>query len=190
MFLTPAGNGYTPKLLLNEQVAFSPVFLEFMQKINTIRQAFFPAGAPEINLTFDLTPNSTPGVSESLLEVDGQLLRYRNEPPLPNPMTWPSKSAAPQAKLSAALGGSGERPGIKTIEGEWAFFRLLSQAHIVPQTQTTCMVNWSLPSSSGSRVDVRYKLQSRSFLNPFAPDLFKNVVCPERVSRQQGAGAN
>ncbi len=190
MFVEPSGNGYASRFLLNEQVAFSPAFLEFLGKMSSIRQALFPPGSPDIGVTYDLTPDSTSGVTESLLEVDGQRLRYRNEPPTPNSMTWPAKSVVPQARLTISLGGSGERPGIPVVEGEWALFRLLAQARVTAQSQTTYTVNWSLPSADGRRFDVRYKLQARSIRNPFAQDFFRGAICPERVSQQTGSPAN
>ncbi len=185
MFLSPPGAAYVPKKLNGEQVDFSPAFLEFMGKMNAVRQAFFPPSSPEVSISFDLTPNSTPGVSGSEINIDGQLLTYRNEPLSPKRMTWPSKEVASQAKLSVSLGGSGERPALGPIDGEWAFFRLLSSAEIVAKNQTTYDVTWSMPSSSGSRVPVRYRLRATSSQNPFAKDFFSSIVCPERVSRAQ-----
>jgi type VI secretion system protein ImpL len=185
MFLVQSPNGYTPKPLFgeNEKVAFSPVFLEFLQKMYVIRQTLFPQGASEISVKFDLKPESNPALSESLLEIDGQPpLRYRNEVTVATPMTWPSKTATPQAKLSIALAGSGQRPPGKVIEGEWALFRLLWQASLEPISPNTYAVKWFLPNLSGSNVDVRYKLHS-SLPNPFAPEFFKNVVCPEHACR-------
>ncbi len=182
MFLAPVADGYAPRTLDGAQVAFSASFLEFIGKMSTIRQALFLPGSPDINLAFDLTPDSTPGVTESLLEIDGQRLRYRNEPPVPYPQTWPSKSAAPQAKLSIALEGSGERPGTPGMEGEWALFRLFSLAVINAQSQTNYTITWSLPGSDGRKRDVRYKLQARSFKNPFAANFFRGIICPERVT--------
>jgi type VI secretion system protein ImpL len=189
MFLAPAGDGYTPRTLISAQMAFSPAFLEFMEKMNAIRQALFLPGSPDMNLAFDVTPDSTPGVTESLLEIDNQRLRYRNEPPVPHPLTWPSKAGAPPAKLSIALEGTGERPGIQGTEGDWALFRLLAQATVTAQSQTTYTVTWSLPGSDGRKRDVRYKLQARSFKNPFAANFFRGIVCPERVTELPSSSA-
>jgi type VI secretion system protein ImpL len=184
MFVEESGSGYAPRFLINERVAFSPAFLEFLGKMKSIREGLFPSGAPDISVPFDLTPDSTPGINESLLEVDGQRLRYRNEPPVPTAMIWPSRSAIPQANLSISIGGSGERPSIKAVGEEWALFHLLAQAQITPLSQTTYTVNWFMPSSDGRKFNVRYKLQARSIRNPFAPDFFKGVLCPERISQQ------
>lgn len=182
MFLTVQPDGVTPRNLMGAQVPFSASFLDFIGRVNTIRQAFFPPGSPDVSLTFDLTPDSTPGVTESLLEIDGQQIRYRNESPVPYSLTWPSKAAAPQARLSIALTGTGERPSIQGIEGEWALFRLLSKATVTAQSATTYTLTWSLTGSDGLKHDVRYRLQARSFKNPFAPNFFRGIVCPERVT--------
>jgi type VI secretion system protein ImpL len=187
MFVTLTGDSYTPRTLFNSQVAFSPQFLEFLEKTNTLRQALYPPGAPDITATFDLTPDATPGVTESLLEVDGQKILYRNERPVPTVITWPGKSGSPQAKLSISLTGSGERPNVPAVEGEWAFFRLLSQARVVPQSQTAYLVSWSLPSADGRKLEVRYKLQARSYRNPFPPNFFRIVNCPETVTQPSSA---
>jgi type VI secretion system protein ImpL len=183
MFLSASPNGYTPKMLLNEKAAFSPVFLEFLGKMNVIRRALFPRGAQEINLKFDFKPESNTAISDSLLEIDGQPLRYRNEVSATFPMTWPSKTATPQAKLSIALSPSNQRPPGKVIEGEWALFRLLWQAKLEPKSQFIYEVSWSLPNLSGGSVDVHYRLQARDAQNPFAPEFFGNVICPEYACR-------
>ena len=190
MFVEESAGGYAPRFLLNERVAFSPAFLEFLGKMKSIREALFPPGAPDISVTFDLTPDSTTGVSESLLEIDGQRLRYRNEPPAPTSIIWPSRSSVPQANLSISIGGSGERPSIKPIEGEWALFHLLGQAQITALSQTTYKVNWSLPSSAGQRFNVHYTLRARSIRNPFGPEFFRGVTCPERVSQQTASSTD
>ncbi len=185
MFLSQQGERYAPRPLLgNSQVAFSSSFLEFMGRMNAVRYALFPPGMPDVVVSFDLTPDSTPGVTESLLQIDGQQLRYRNEAQAPVAVSWPSKSGAPQARLTISLQGTGERPATPPIEGEWALFRLLAQARIVAQSQTTYTVTWSLSGSDGTRRDVRYRLQARSIRNPFAADFFRGIVCPERVTQQ------
>ena len=183
MFLTPAESQWAPASLLGVHVDFSSAFLEFLGKANAVRQALYGMGGPDASVTFDLTPEPTPGVTESLLEIDGQRFRYQNERALPQPFTWPGKSGSPQAKLSISIERSGERPNIPTFDGEWAFFRLLNRASLVPQSQTTFSVTWSLPSADGRRFDVRYRLQARNVQNPFQANFFSRIRCPERLTQ-------
>ncbi len=127
-FLAPAENRWAPAPLIGAQVDFSPAFLQFLEKAGDLRQALYSFGGTEPSIRFDLTPMTTPGVTESLLEIDGQRLLYRNEPPLPQPFTWPGKAGSPHARIQISIVGSGERPGIPSLDGEWAFFRLLRRA--------------------------------------------------------------
>jgi type VI secretion system protein ImpL len=183
MFLTPSENQWAPASLFGAQVDFSPGFLDFLGKANAVRQSLYSTGGAEPSVTFDLTPEPTPGVTESLLEIDGQRLLYRNERALPQAFTWPGKTGAPQARISISIVNSGERPNIPAIDGEWAFFRLLNRASTVSQTQTTHALTWSLPSADGRKFDVRYKLQARNVQNPFLANFFSRVRCPEKVTQ-------
>jgi len=183
MFVTPSENQWAPASLFGAQVDFAPAFLGFLGKANAVRQSLYSTGGADPSVTFDLTPEPTPGVTESLLEIDGQRFLYRNERALPQAFTWPGKTGSPQAKISISIVNSGERPNIPAIDGEWAFFRLLNRASTISQTQTTYSVIWSLPSADGRKFDVRYKLQARNVQNPFLANFFSRVRCPERVTQ-------
>jgi type VI secretion system protein ImpL len=182
MFLTTSGDAVVPRTLMNAQVAFSQSFLDFVGKMNAVRQALFPLGSPDAAVNFDLTADATPGVTQSLLEIDGNRLLYRNEAPSPVSFSWPSKSGTSQARLTISLEGSGEHPSARA-EGEWALFRLLGQARIDRQSQNSYLVVWSLRGADGTGRDVRYRLQARTIRNPFAPDFFRGIVCPERATQ-------
>jgi len=186
-FLSPEENRWVPATLIHAQVDFSPAFLNFLENANALRRAIYGAGGAEPSVRFDLTPQAVPEVTESILEIDGQQLLYRNERALPTAFSWPGKAGAPQSRISIAVTGSGERPGIPTIDGEWGFFRLLRRARLVPRSQTTFSVVWPLNSTDGRRFDIRYKLQARSVQNPFEDNFFSSVRCPDRVTRLPGA---
>jgi type VI secretion system protein ImpL len=187
MFLDDDGNGYRPKILRNESVAFSSSFLEFIWKMKNIRQALFPPGSSEISVRFKLTPYAAAGVTESLLEIHGQSLRYRNEPPVAHSMIWPSTSELPQTRLSVSLGESGKRSAIPDIEGEWALFRMLDRARVTAQSRDTYDVCFSVPRAE---YEIRYKLEAESARNPFARDFFRGAACPVYVTRQPGSSTN
>ncbi len=183
MFLTPSENQWAPASLVGAQVDFAPGFLDFLGKANAARQALYGSGGADPSVTFDLTPEPTPGMTESLLEIDGQPIRYRNERAFPQPLTWPGKTGSPQAKLSISIERSGERPGVPAMDGEWAFFRLLNRATTISQSPTSYAVIWSLPSADGRKFDVRYRLQARNVQNPFMANFFSRIHCPERVTQ-------
>jgi type VI secretion system protein ImpL len=181
-FLSPEEDRWIPATLIQAQVDFSPAFLNFLENANAIGRALYGSGGTEPSVRFDITPQPVPEVTESLLEIDGRQLLYRNERALPTAFTWPGAEGAPQSRISIAITGSGERPGIPTIDGEWGFFRMLRRGRLVPQSQTTFDLIWSLNSNDGRRFDLRYKLQSRSVQNPFVDNFFSRIRCPERVT--------
>jgi type VI protein secretion system component VasK len=190
MFLTLAESRYAPKELFSSQVEFSQAFLDFMSRASAVSRAFFGAGSQEPAVTFDITPDGTHAVTDSLLVIDGVRLLYRNELPLPQSFSWPAKAGTPShAEFSISVGGTGERPGLPKFDGEWALFRLLSLAQVGPQSPTLYGVTWSIRSSDGRRFDIKYKLQARSVQNPFIPNFFNNVSCPERLSKAPIGGA-
>jgi type VI secretion system protein ImpL len=182
MFLSPAENRWQPAQLIGAQVNFSPQFLSFMAKAMNIRQAFYGTGGADPSITFDLTPGTSPDMTESFLEIDGQRLIYQNTASAPSQFTWPGKLGSPMARLSIGITHSSERPGIPVIEGEWALFRLMAKAHMAVGGQAAFTPTWTLPSSDGRKFDVRYTLRVRGLQNPFASDFFSNFDCPERIT--------
>jgi type VI secretion system protein ImpL len=166
------------------RLAPSREFQEFMERAGSVREAFYgPAGA-EPTVMFDITPEGSEDVTESILEIDGQPpLRYRNELPSPQTFSWPGKPGPPQARLSIAITRSAERPNIPAITGDWAFFRLLGRARIDAQSLNSYAVVWSPPASDTRRFSVKYRLQARSATNPFRPAFFRGIRCPDRVTQ-------
>jgi type VI secretion system protein ImpL len=182
MFLSPAENRWQPAQLIGAQVNFSPQFLNFMAKAWGIRLAFYGTGGTEPSLTFDLTPGTTPDMTESLLEIDGQRLIFQNTASAPSQFAWPGKLGSPMARLSIGITRSSERLSIPAIEGEWALFRLMGKARMATSNQAAITPTWTLASSDGRKFDVRYTLRVRSLQNPFTPDFFSNFDCPERIT--------
>lgn len=68
--------------------------------------------------------------------------------------------------------------------------RLINHARLIPQSPTTYTVVWSLPSADGRRLEVRCRLQARSMQNPFAPNFFAQLSCPDRVTQLPNAYAS
>jgi type VI secretion system protein ImpL len=181
-----ASENAAPGALFTIRLMPSRQFVDFIERSRNVRDAFYGTGGTDPSVAFDLTPEGTEDVTESILEIDGQPpLRYRNELPTPHSFMWPGKPGPPQARLSIAITRSAERPNIPAITGDWAFFRLLNRARVEVHSSNSFTVNWSPPSNDTRRFSVRYRLQARSATNPFAPGFFRALRCPDRVT--QGA---
>lgn len=140
------------------------------QRADRIKQIFFPPGGSQPEVRFTLAPSSLDAaVSRLVVEVDGQTLEYRHGPVRAVPMTWPGPSPG-QAVISFEERGGGG-PNLVT-QGPWALYRLLEQATIQPQSDTTFLVTFDLNGRSA-----RLVLQAASSRNPFGRNVLHGFAC-------------
>ena len=101
------------------------------QRAARIREAFFRAGGKTPGFKVDLRVlEMSEGLSELVIDVDGQPLKFAAGSTAAHTLTWPSPRIASQIKLSGAPGSAA-----KTFEGPWAFFRLIDQFEVQPSPQ-------------------------------------------------------
>ena len=68
-------------------------------------------------------------ITQFILDVDGQLVKYSHGPQVPQPVQWPGPRGSNQVRVEvqppSTTGASG-----KVFDGPWALFRLLDQAQV------------------------------------------------------------
>jgi type VI secretion system protein ImpL len=176
-----------PAAFFTLKPTFTKDALDFLERAKTIRDAFYSTGGTEPLVFFDLTPEGGVDITESILEIDGQpQLRYRNEAQSPQNFSWPGKPGPPQARISIAITSSTERPTLPTINGDWAFFRLLQKANVEMLSANSYRINWTVPSTDPRKFILRYRLQARNATNPFAPGFFRDMRCPDKLLQSGG----
>jgi type VI secretion system protein ImpL len=99
------------------------------------------------------------GTLRFALEVDGQTFDYRHGPIIAKPMTWPGPNPGTAAATFEERGGA--RPNL-VASGPWAWFRLLDQAQVQPQTDAAFLVGFEKGSHEG-----RIRVESVSIRNPY-----------------------
>jgi type VI secretion system protein ImpL len=144
-----------------EAIGGSSAMLAQFQAAEGVRKVFFKPGGQMPEVRFTITPGDlAEGVDRFHLKIDGQTLDYSSGPQNPVSMTWPG---GPVGQVLASLEEpTGAHPEVK-IEGPWAFFRLLDQATVQPQSETLFVV--TIPVNGKW---ARVKLQAASIRNPFA----------------------
>jgi type VI secretion system protein ImpL len=119
-----------------------------------------------VGMRYWVSPVPSPGVSESVLEVDSNVYRYRNEPEEWREFNWAldnSQFAQIQVQLN---GGAGFAD--LSFDGPWAFLKLLNQSQIEHSNGTQFNVAWPMRMPDGKRVLAQYKVRadrSGSILN-------------------------
>lgn len=86
------------------------------------------AGAEQAAQTaFQLLPQGAPGMLEYTIEVDGQVLRYRNTAPVWTDMVWPNPSGQPGVRITG-ITVDGRSVEILNVPGNFGLHRMVEAA--------------------------------------------------------------
>ncbi|WP_341668502.1 type VI secretion system membrane subunit TssM [Alcaligenes sp. SDU_A2] len=114
---------------IDGQAAADFRYLDAFQRAAVIRDVFFPAGSAQPRIDLAVTPvQMDAGLSQVLLDVDGQVLRYAHGPQVASGVQWPGPRGGRQVSLEAQPQSEGS--GMRAT-GAWALLRLLDQAQSV-----------------------------------------------------------
>ncbi|MFM0751448.1 type VI secretion IcmF C-terminal domain-containing protein, partial [Paraburkholderia sediminicola] len=130
-------------------IRFDPTFLHNLNVLQGIASHLLASGAAQYR--FDLMPQPTSDVTETLLTIDGQKLKYFNQADHWQPFVWPGNDLLVTGTrlewqtVQSGLNKSFER------DGRWAFIRMLESAHVEPLSDARFRLTWSAtPASSGA----------------------------------------
>jgi type VI secretion system protein ImpL len=140
-------------------VGGSASMLQQFQRVQRIRELYFPVGSQRPQANFDLTPDFLDAsATRFTLEVDGQAFEYRHGPQQTRPMSWPREVG--QAAFAFEDRG-GPIPGVAN-QGPWAWFRVLDQAQVEHVSDTVYRVSFN----AGGKT-MRVLLKAQSTRNPY-----------------------
>ena len=106
---------------IDGQAAASFRYLDAFQRAAVIRDVFFPAGSTQPRIDLAFTPvQLDAALSQVLLDVDGQVLRYAHGPQVAMGVQWPGPRGGRQVSLEAQPQSEGS--GIRAT-GAWALLR-------------------------------------------------------------------
>jgi type VI secretion system protein ImpL len=151
--------------------------LDAFYRAQQIRDLFFrDAGGKKFAWKMDLRVlELEPGITELVIDIDGQGQRYVHGPVQAFPVSWPGPRGGAMAEITANPRISGATSGVQA-NGPWALFRLLEKGRIV---------NTATPG----RLSVEYVFDGRKALidinagsqpNPLGSDVLKGFRCPGR----------
>jgi type VI secretion system protein ImpL len=142
-------------------VGGSVAMLRQFEVANRIREMFFRNGSQDAEVKFSVAASDLDAAAlRFTLELDGQTFDYRHGPVIAKPMTWPGPN--PGAAVVTFEERGGARPNL-AMNGAWAWFRLLDQAQVQPQTDAAFLVDFEKSSH-----EARVRIESVSIRNPYA----------------------
>ncbi len=159
-----------------------PMTREFLQGLTRARllsKSLFQKGNQNPSFSFGLYPHTMRGVSESLFQMDGDKLRYRNELQEWYEFTWPGKTGPPGASLQIRTGEIGQA---RQFDGKWGLFKLLDKGLLEELKPNRYKVSWRFRQPDGSFVEVNYDLRASSHKNPLKRGLFSEFHCVKDVT--------
>ncbi|MGQ7933535.1 ImcF-related family protein [Paraburkholderia sp. D1E] len=134
------GDQWVPATTGSQALAFDPAFLKAVNTLQRIAGHLLSQGEPQYR--FEFKPVPTPGVTDTLLTLDGQKLHYYNQQETWQALTWPSNN--PQ-DLGTRLQWQTEKAGTsKNFEfgGRWGLVRMLERARVEPIDSATYQLTW------------------------------------------------
>ena len=114
-------------------------------------------------------------ISQMVLDVDGDVLRYQHGPQIPKSISWPGTRGTGQVRLQITAAGA-ENSGLVT-EGPWALHRLFDRAQILPGNAPEKFT--AIFNVNGRRV--RFEVTTSSVFNPFRLKAMEEFECPNNL---------
>ncbi|MFT3849469.1 MAG: type VI secretion system membrane subunit TssM [Propionivibrio sp.] len=186
--VTRRGNQLVPRTWANLGVAFAPSFLSGVAGLTAAGDTVLQEGD---GAKFELQPIPTPGLSEILIEVDGQLLRYRNGPQPWTGFSWPNGTAGGvEGARIQVVSVAGVSTSVANFSGRLGLMRLLGQARVDERNGGSAILEWRLKSALAADGDeaagesIRFNFRAVSGANPLSLSGFRHQALPEKITHR------
>lgn len=157
-FLVEQRQGWQERRWLNMGLGFNRSFLRSLSEARLISQSLFRRGSANPELVFYAYPLPAQGMAEMVLESNGQVYRYRNEPQEWRRFLWPGEADQIGARV-AGLSTAQVRAELRA-SGQWGLFHLLKDARLTSEGGTVYLAEWQLESEGMRPLTVRYRLRA------------------------------
>ena len=146
------------------------------QRAAVIRETFFPAGNT-VSLKLEFKPvEMDKELSQFILDVDGQVVRYAHGPQIPTTVQWPGPRGSSQVRVQISPPSGSGNSGMST-DGPWALFRMFDRVRIEPGAS---------PEKFRATFDVDgrkavFDVTTSSVRNPFGLRELADFSCPSSL---------
>lgn len=172
------GRDLLPRTWGNQGLAFSPAFLAGAQRLSLAGSSLMQEGG-DIS-RFELQPVPTPGLSEITIEIDGQVLRYRNGPQPWQTFTWPADGGGGARIQAVAFNGAATV--VASEPGRMALMRLISASRLIGHDMSAGQLEWRF-RGTGNADAVRFNFRMISGANPLQVSGLRGISLPARITQ-------
>jgi len=147
------------------------------QRAQTIREVFFRGGGSVPGLKLEFKPmEMDSSITQLILDVDGQLVRYSHGPQVPMSVQWPGPGGTTQVRLQILPSSPGDASGL-VYEGPWALFRMLDRVLM----ESTPQAERYLVTFNINGRKAKFQMTTTSVQNPFRLRELEQFRCPGRL---------
>jgi type VI secretion system protein ImpL len=144
------------------------------QRAQVIRDVFFRAGGRTPGLKLEFKPiEMDAALTQFILDVDGQLVKYSHGPQVPQSVIWPGPRGSSQVRVQVQPAGPTGVSGM-TTEGPWALFRMFDKVNIDSTAQPERFI--ATFTVDGRRA--QFEVLANSVQNPFRLRELDQFQCP------------
>jgi type VI secretion system protein ImpL len=141
---------------------YSPELVPFLGRSRDIGLSFFPGGAEEPRVDFEVKVHPSPSVAMTAFSVGGKTVEHYNGPEQWKALSWPGEDPSAGASITIK-GANGMHETIKQ-DGAWGLFRLLEAGTLRSEPGRTFTVAWKLQTHDVTlQVDIRTKRSETPF---------------------------
>lgn len=159
-----------------EQGAITPAALLQFERAARIRDVFFRAGGRSPSMRLDFRPvEMDAAITQFLLDVDGQLVKYAHGPVVPMAVQWPGPKGSNQVRVQLEPpSASGAASGL-SFDGAWALFRALDKAQLqAGNAPERFFVTFNVDNRRA-----RFEVTANSVQHPIRLRELREFACPE-----------
>lgn len=174
-------------------INFNPSFLAGATRLTAAGAAVLQEGD---GAQFELQPIPTPGISEVLVEIGGQVMRYRNGPQVWTAFSWPS-TAGPNGESARiqVMSFSGASTSVANFSGRLSLVRMFGLARSESGGNATTL-EWCIrpagvehvamqeraPTTCDTASSVRVNFRPVSGANPLSMSALRHLSLPEKIA--------
>ena len=156
----------------------SPYALRQFQRADIVKNIFFRMGSQTPTVSFSLKPLAMDSsITQFIMDVDGQTLRYAHGPILSTPMKWPGPKQSGQVRIQLLPPLTGGSASGLVKEGPWALFRIFDQTSL---TRTANPELFIVTFNIQGR-EAKLELRAGSAVNPFQLTDLQKFKCPRNL---------
>jgi len=158
-----------------ERGAVTTQALAQFERAARIKDIFFRGGGRGPSMRLDFKPvEMDAGITQFILDVDGQLVKYAHGPVVPMAVQWPGPKGSNQVRIQVSppstTGSSGS-----AVDGPWALFRALDDGQLEAGDAPE---KFFITFQVGPR-KTRFEVTTNSVQHPIRLKELREFSCPE-----------